>query len=476
MAVAYGSSSSTGSSDQYVTSINVPAPTGVAVGNHIYVSMEQWETANPTVTTPSGFASVGTVVSGPQKLKVFVKLADSADVALSASSGSYTFSWTGSQWTLAVAARVSGGAAVGNPTGAAFNPATAASGTAVPTTSVTVAYIPGLLHFICNENSATQTTAATGFTEFVDTNYVHGSHRMNASTSGTFSAASAVLSASTLSLSMLVAIEPAAGGSTVNGAADAPLGALAASASGVVTVSAAAAAPLGALTASATGVRLAAGTASAAFGGLTATAAAGVTVAAAAAASLGALAASANGIRDTGGTAAAPLGALAAAAAGTVTGSGSGAGSAPLGGLTASASGSVTVTAAAIAVLGALTATTSGTAGVDGVASAVFGGLLAAAAGTGPQAAAAADLGGLTASATGLRTVAAVATAVLGGLTANATGVRYTTGVAVALLGALLAAAVVESPTTRGGSTPLARTAPSAQPLQRIAPSARGGT
>ncbi len=373
MAVGYGSSTSTGANDQLVSSINVPVPAGVVAGNHVYVALEQWEAGNPTVTPPAGFVAFTPVVSGSQKLKVFVKEATGADA------GNYTFSWTGTQWTIGHAVRVTG-AKAGNPTGTNFNSASVASGTAIPNTSVTVGFVPGLLQWSCNENSATQTTPPTNFTEVQDSNYLHSNHRMNAATSGTFTAPSGVLSASTLILAFLAAIEPAGGGATVNGTADAPLGALAAAASGGTTVGGTAAASLGSLTASASGT---------------------ATVSAAATAPLGALASTASGTRGVAGVATALLGALAASATGTVTGAGGGTAAAALGGLAASTPGTVTADATAAAVLG-----------------------------------------GLVASASGTTVVAATAAAVLGGLTASASGVTFTTGTAVALLGALSAAAV----------------------------------
>lgn len=214
MVVAYGSSNTTGANDTLATSIAVPVPSGVLAGHHVYVSMEMWEAANPTVTMPSGFVLLGEVVSGPQKLKVFVKEATGAD------SGTYTFTWSGTQWVIGHSVRVTGGKAGTNPTGTNYNGAASASGTAIPSTSVTVGFVPGLLQFSCNENGATQTTPPTGFTEVQDSNYLHSNHRMDASTSGTFTAPSGVMSASTLILAMLVAVEPAAGGPTAQSGSD----------------------------------------------------------------------------------------------------------------------------------------------------------------------------------------------------------------------------------------------------------------
>lgn len=430
MAVGYGSSTSTGTNDALVTSINVPVPAGVAAGNHVYVALEQWEAANPTVTTPSGFVLVGQQVSGPQKLKVFVKEATGPDA------GSYTFSWSGTQWTLGHAIRVTG-AKAGNPTGANFNGASSASGTAIPNTSVTVGFIPGLLQWSCNENAATQTTPPTNFTEVQDSNYLHSNHRMNAATSGTFTAPNGVLSVSTLILAMLVAVEPAASGATVTGVAVAPLGALTVSAAGFQTEPGTAAAALGGLSATAVGGVTNAGTASAQFGSLTAAASGATTVPATAAAELGGLSAAAVGSRSTIGTANAALGGLEAAAAATVA-----------------------VAATAAAPLGSLASTAAGTVSAPGggTAAAPLGPLSSAASGSVTTAAvAAATLGALVATGAGTRATTAAATALLGGLVASATGARFTTGTAVALLGALAADAVVVPPATLGSMTATAR-------------------
>lgn len=205
MAVAYRSSTSTGVSDSLVSSINVPVPSGAASNDIALVALEMWESTNPTVTAPSGFTLITTVVSGSQKLKVFWKRLTGSDT------GNYAFSWSGSQWTIGHCILFTGAKTSGDPIGTNWNTATSASGTSVPSTSVTVAFQPGLCHFCANENSATH-TAPTNFTEVQESNYLSTNYRIPGST-GTFTASGGTLSASTLSLAFLAALEPAGGGS-----------------------------------------------------------------------------------------------------------------------------------------------------------------------------------------------------------------------------------------------------------------------
>ena len=104
---------------------------------------------------------------------------------------------------------MTGAKTTGDPIGANTNTATG-TGTGTPTTSLTVGFIPGLVHFVANENSALQTTPPTSFTEVQDSNYLHTNYRLPG-TSGSFSAPSGVLAASTLQLVVLIAIEPEGG-------------------------------------------------------------------------------------------------------------------------------------------------------------------------------------------------------------------------------------------------------------------------
>mgnify|MGYP001126777217 CR=1 FL=1 len=205
MAVGYRSSSSTGAGDAFVSTINVPVPTGAAAGDIAVLGIERWESTNPAITWPSGFTAVTSQVSGSSKLHTAWKRLTGADT------GNYTSTWTGSQWSLGHCLLITGGLSSGDPIETS-NTATSASGTSVPSTSVTVATLAFLLHFVSNENSAT-TTPPTSFTEVQDSNYMHTNYRIPGST-GSFTASGATLATSTLSLAALIAVKPDTGGAT----------------------------------------------------------------------------------------------------------------------------------------------------------------------------------------------------------------------------------------------------------------------
>lgn len=207
MAIAYVDSTTTGVGDSLVSSINVPVPTGTAANHIAVLTLEQWESSNPAVTWPSGFSQFAQVVSGSQKLKAAWKRLTGAD------SGNYAPSWTGTQWTVGHCVLMSGCKTTGDPIGANFNTATG-TGTAIPVTSLTVGFVPGLLHFVANENAALQTTPPSiggiAMTEVEDSNYLHSNYRLPAG-SGSFTTSGGVLAASTLQLALLVALEPDGG-------------------------------------------------------------------------------------------------------------------------------------------------------------------------------------------------------------------------------------------------------------------------
>lgn len=201
MAVGYRSSSSTGVGDNLTSSVAVPVPAGATANDIAVVAIEQWEAGNPTVTAPAGFTALTPVVSGSLKLKVFWKRLTGADA------GDYTFTWSGAQWNQGQCILFTGVKTSGDPIGVNVNTATSASGTTVPSTSVTVAFQPGLGHFVANDGSATK-TPATSFTEVQEGNYLASGYRIPGST-GTFSASGGTLSVSAPSMALLLALEPA---------------------------------------------------------------------------------------------------------------------------------------------------------------------------------------------------------------------------------------------------------------------------
>jgi hypothetical protein len=216
MPVAFVSSSNTGTSDAQGTSLAIPVPASTAVNHVVLCAIEMWwdSGTSPLVTAPTGFTICVDMIltgSGPQKLKVWWKRLTAAD------SGSYTFSWTGTQWRMGHAMMFSGAKLSGDlfPSGANINTATTAGATTTPTTTLSPAFAPGLVNFVANENAALQSTVPTSFTESQDGDYLHSNYRIPGS-SGTYSASGGALATSTLQLSALLALEPEGGAVTTS--------------------------------------------------------------------------------------------------------------------------------------------------------------------------------------------------------------------------------------------------------------------
>lgn len=212
MAVGYRSSSTSGATDAQGTSRTVPVPSGAAAGDIVIVAIEMWwdSGTSPAVTWPSGFTEIVNISltgSGPQKLKAAWKRLTGSD------SGSYSMSWTGTQWNQAQAICITGALASGDPVDFT-NTATSSSGTSVPSTSGSATGLDMLVHLIANENSATK-TPPTGHTEVQDANYLETNYKI-ATGAGTQTASGGTLSASTLSLAALIGIKPDAGSSATD--------------------------------------------------------------------------------------------------------------------------------------------------------------------------------------------------------------------------------------------------------------------
>lgn len=209
MAVGFRNSSSTGVGDNEVSSINVPVPTGGVANDIAVVALEQWDPGNPVITAGAftQFLNLVDPAAGGQKLNLFWKRLSGTD------SGNYPFSWTSSQWTIGHCVLISGAKTTGDPIGANVGTATAASGLSIPTASLpsSLSFQPFLLHFVANENSATEPTPPTSFTKTQESNYLKSNYRIPGTT-GSFSAPGGSLSVSTLQLAALLAIEPDAGG------------------------------------------------------------------------------------------------------------------------------------------------------------------------------------------------------------------------------------------------------------------------
>lgn len=174
-------------------------------------ALEQWESANPaTITWPTGtgtWTQVGNQVVGSTKLKwAWCR-------ALGTESGTWTASWTGSQWRLGHVIKITGALASGDPI-EVVNTASG-TGTATPSTSVTVAELDTLIHLVASENGTTQTAVPTGFTNAAAGNVLRTNYQNLAST-GVKTASGGTLAASTLQLVSLIAIKPTGGAPPVN--------------------------------------------------------------------------------------------------------------------------------------------------------------------------------------------------------------------------------------------------------------------
>lgn len=211
MAVGYRSSSTTAATDAYGSTCAVPVPAGAAAGDIAVVGLVRWEASNPAVTPPTGFTQITQAVNGNEKLALFWKRLTAAD------SGTYTFSWTGSQYAGGQCVLITGGLATGDPVGSVFNTATATSAT-IPTTTVTTTDPSFLAHFVSHEDNRTH-TPPTNFTEVQDGSYLAANYRIPGA-SGSQSAAAGTLSSSSLLCTGLVAVAPDAAGPTAQSGTD----------------------------------------------------------------------------------------------------------------------------------------------------------------------------------------------------------------------------------------------------------------
>lgn len=204
MAVGYRASSTTGNL-VLTTSVAPAVPAGAASGDIALVGLSMWEASDPTITAPTGFTMFISVVSGNIKLKVFWKRLTAAD------SGSYTFSWTGSQWTSGHAVLITGGLASGDPV--TIRDTAIATSSTVVTTSVTTTFEPFLAHLTATDNS-TSGTPPTGYTEVQDADGGSLNYRIPGAT-GSHTASGGTLAVSTLHHAALIAVEPESAGAAV---------------------------------------------------------------------------------------------------------------------------------------------------------------------------------------------------------------------------------------------------------------------
>jgi hypothetical protein len=182
----------------------VPVPSGAASGDIALVGIERYASGGGAYTgLATGFTEAINSAFGNGRITVFWKRLTGAD------SGSYTFSWSGSQWNAGMCMLITGGVATGTPYGGSGTNGAAGSASTVATTSVTSTDAPFLAHFVGNADAATG-TPPTGFTELLENDYMRMSYYIPGTT-GSHSAAGATMSVSNEYGSALLAIEPAAG-------------------------------------------------------------------------------------------------------------------------------------------------------------------------------------------------------------------------------------------------------------------------
>ncbi|WP_157360590.1 hypothetical protein [Amycolatopsis thermoflava] len=204
MAVGYRSSSASGTADTQSTSCVVPVPSGAAAGDIALLAIEQWESFGATNTPPAGFTLAATVENSTVRMQVYWKRLSGADT------GNYTITWTGNIWNMGHCILITGAAASGDPI-EATNTASSASGTGIPSTTVTTVTQAFLAHFAANDNSGSA-TPPTGFTEVQDGQYIHTNYRIPGTT-GTQTASGGTISTSGIHVAALIAVKPDATGS-----------------------------------------------------------------------------------------------------------------------------------------------------------------------------------------------------------------------------------------------------------------------
>jgi hypothetical protein len=199
MAVGFRAASTAGASEQAVTSIDVPVPSGVQADDIVLVGLNLETASTPTVVPPSGFSSLGLAVSGNARCYVYGKTLTGADT------GSYTFSGLAG-WVTAHGLAATGASL----TGAQVDDAVG-SGTSIGSASVTTSTAPFLAHFIANAPSFSAKTPPTGFTQGNESGYLESSYRIPGS-SGAQTTSGASQDASTNFAVLLVGLEEASAG------------------------------------------------------------------------------------------------------------------------------------------------------------------------------------------------------------------------------------------------------------------------
>lgn len=176
------------------------------------VAIEFWSNNNAVITVNSAvigfqeFFSIGPVAAASGGF-VWLKMFKKSIPAGEGSTWSFAFSGGSGVWSLGHSVSFLG--ADTSPTNIEDTDSASGTGTATPSTSVTVATLAALVHFISRAEPATQSTAPTGFTVRQSGNVLNTNTNVPAAT-GTHSASGGVISVSTTQLAALIALKPLA--------------------------------------------------------------------------------------------------------------------------------------------------------------------------------------------------------------------------------------------------------------------------
>src|SRR5215207_3591421 len=206
--------STTGTTDAQSATVSVPIPAGAQAGDVVQVAIELWDSSatNPTITPPNGgwslIVNYVSTTDGFEKLKIWQKS------LLVAEAGNWVFSGFGSHFVQGQALAASG-CDLTSPLDGAVSLAQVASGTAMPANSKTTTAADLMIHWLANENSSTQPTPPTGYTNRQVANYLKLNTKVQ-SGAGSETIAAGALSASTLQLAALFGLKPMASGAAMN--------------------------------------------------------------------------------------------------------------------------------------------------------------------------------------------------------------------------------------------------------------------
>ncbi|MGW3152773.1 hypothetical protein [Streptomyces sp. NPDC001089] len=204
--------------DQLVSSRSVSKPAGVSSGHVGVFWLARWDTGAsfPAVTPPSGAVLRGTIATGSIQTLVYLHRV--------ASETAFAYSWTGTRWSALASEFFSGVDPALDLSTVPFQSLTGA-GAPISTLTVTTVTAAALAWHVntINSSSGITHTPPTGYTETADVAPWSTAHAI-AAADGSQSAASATFSPSQIWAAGLVALAPAASGTTGDAALAATAG------------------------------------------------------------------------------------------------------------------------------------------------------------------------------------------------------------------------------------------------------------